>query len=107
MDTRNDQPNPDPNFRWRGVSTDIRNRPTPNELDLQRAAARQKGTETVSLESFANMAHEAREIVHAIGLPAASQGFVRRVLELEHQNKLLAERLERLEMDFAKQEVQI
>jgi hypothetical protein len=102
--TRTDQTSGDPNYRWSGPSTDIRRKPTPYQLDLQRAAARQN---PAPVEHHTKMVATARDLVYAIGLPAASEDFVRRVLELEHQNKLLADRLERLEMDFAQKEVQI
>src|SRR5712671_1504123 len=37
MEDRTEHSPTDPAFRWEGVSTDIRNRPTPNELDKIRA----------------------------------------------------------------------
>ena len=111
IDDRTENAPTDPSFRWAGVNTDIRNRPTPNELDKIRA----KGTlaeptpavETrIVVNSLGGLMETAVEVPHtevaALAYTAGiSAVLARRVVSAEREILLLQSNIRQLAQRLA------
>jgi hypothetical protein len=87
MDTndRTEHSPADPQWRWRGVNTDIRNRPTPEQCDeIRRTAQSHNANLTGVVETaVARPADEIAVLTYNFVNPAQWRAFVKRMLALE------------------------